>query len=284
MKLLLVLNGESYRSGSQMTRTRGTGNYYERQMLASMSHINLINAIKYKYDIDTDVIINTYSLNENDDNKLINIYKSNNINIVRSNFHKHLFNCEHDLLNNNYDNTIDFLNENYNYDYIFYVRIDMYLKKYLLENISFKSDKIIFSHIDSNIPSNGCIPVYHGMFIIPRKFFYIIHNRIIYNTHHEIYNKILKNNISRDNFEFMIDTLHVCSSDLGWNPLYIQVGRFYKIEYNIHLPFQNKCNYYYDNQNNTFVLDHDKTINYWNNYIRIRELDENNYVKSIFNK
>lgn len=30
MKLLLVLNGESYRSGSQMTRTRGTSNYYER--------------------------------------------------------------------------------------------------------------------------------------------------------------------------------------------------------------------------------------------------------------
>lgn len=107
MKLLLVLNGESYRSGSQMTRTRGTSNYYERQMLASMSHIKMINAIKYKYDIDTDVLINTYTLNDNDDNKLIDIYKSNNVNIVRSNFHKHLFNCEHDMLNNNYDNTID---------------------------------------------------------------------------------------------------------------------------------------------------------------------------------
>jgi len=48
MKLLLVLNGESYRSGHQMTRTRATGNYIERQMLAQKSHIKLINHIKIR--------------------------------------------------------------------------------------------------------------------------------------------------------------------------------------------------------------------------------------------
>ena len=284
MKLLLVLNGESYRSGSQMTRTRGTSNYYERQMLASMSHIKMINAIKYKYDIDTDVLINTYTLNDNDDNKLIDIYKSNNVNIVRSNFHKHLFNCEHDILNNNYDNTID-LNNTHEYDYIFYVRIDLFLKKYLIENVSFNSEKICFSHMDSNQTLNvDDIKVFHGMFIIPKKFFSVIYNRIIYNSTHQMYINLLKNNISRDNVEFMVNTGHVCSSDLGWNPLYIQVGRFYRIEYNIHLPYQNTCSYYYDNQKKNFVFDNDKTINYWNNYIRINELDENNYVKSIFNE
>ena len=45
MKLLLVLNGESYRSGSQMTRERGTKNYVERQFLECNSHIKLINEI-----------------------------------------------------------------------------------------------------------------------------------------------------------------------------------------------------------------------------------------------
>lgn len=284
MKLLLVLNGESYRSGSQMTRTRGTSNYYERQMLASMSHIKMINAIKYKYDIETDVLINTYTLNDNDDNKLIDIYKSNNVNIVRSNFHKHLFNCEHDLLNNNYDNTID-LNNTHEYDYIFYVRIDFFLKKYLIDIVSFNSEKICFSHMDSNQSLNvNDIKVCHGMFIIPKKFFCVIYNRIIYNSTHQMYINLLKNNISRDNVEFMVNTSHICSSDVGWNPLYIQVGRFYRIEYNIQLPLQHTCSHYYDNQKKIFVFDHDKTINYWNNYIRISELDENNYVKSIFNE
>jgi hypothetical protein len=32
--------------------------------------------------------------------------------------------------------------------------------------------------------------------------------------------------------EFFINTNHICSTDLGWNPLFVQVGRNYNIEYN----------------------------------------------------
>ena len=46
MKLCIVFWGESYRSGSQMTRLRGTNDYIKRQILASKSHISLINILK----------------------------------------------------------------------------------------------------------------------------------------------------------------------------------------------------------------------------------------------
>ena len=74
MSLLLVLWGESYRSGKQMSRTRGTNNYVERQLLASSSHINLINNLKTQHE--TDVFINTYELNIRDDSNLLNYSKA----------------------------------------------------------------------------------------------------------------------------------------------------------------------------------------------------------------
>jgi hypothetical protein len=94
-KLLLCLWGESYRSGPQLSRTRGTNNYSERQLFASQSHIDLIEQIKTTFDISTDIFINSYKLNDTDDNILINFYKNNNVNLIKYNFYNEVFPGEH---------------------------------------------------------------------------------------------------------------------------------------------------------------------------------------------
>jgi hypothetical protein len=130
-RVLLVLTGESFRSGLQMSRIRGTGDYINLQKKASTSHINLINTIKNTYS--TDILINTYALNNVDDTFLLNFYKTN-CNVIKSNFHEKLFNNEIDMLNNTYDNIQTIID---NYDYILFIRIDLYLKKFFIENLTF---------------------------------------------------------------------------------------------------------------------------------------------------
>ena len=104
MSLLIVFWGESYRSGGQISRTRGTQNYIERQLIASKSHIDMINKLKYNYEID--VFINTYKLNISDDNNLINFYIENS--------RKQIFNSKIIL------NKLNYIFYKYVYEYYFF--------------------------------------------------------------------------------------------------------------------------------------------------------------------
>ena len=257
-KVLLVLHGESYRSGPQMSRIRGSKDYINLQKKASTSHINLMNTIKNTYK--TDVLINTYALNNSDDTFLLDFYKTN-CNVIKSNFHEKLFNNEKEMLNNTYDNVQSIID---NYDYILFVRIDLYLKKFFIENLSF-DDKIMFAHIDSN--DIRIFNICQQIMLYPKNLFHVIKNKLIYNATHEIRNNLISNNVSINDIRYFINTLHVCSTDLGWNPLYIQVGRHYKKEYNTHLIFHNTCELYYDNSKHIFVKDIYKTTKYYEKYM-----------------
>ena len=266
-RVLLVLTGESYRSGSQMSRTRGTGDYINLQKKASTSHINLINTIKNTHT--TDVLINTHALNNADDTHLLDFYKTN-CNVVKSDFHEKRFSNENEMLNDTYDNVQSIID---NYDYILFIRIDIYLKKFFIENLSF-DDKIMFAHIDSNInvESNNIFNICQQIMLYPKNLFHVIKNKLIYDETHGIRNKLVNNNVSINDIRYFINTLHVCSTDLGWNPLYIQVGRIYKKEYNTQLYCQNTCDHYYDDVNHIFVKDVYKTTKYYEKYM-ITEID-----------
>jgi hypothetical protein len=108
--------------------------------------------------------------------------------------------------------------------------------------------------------------------LYPKNLFHVIKNKIIYNATHDIRNNLINNNVSINDIRYFINTLHVCSTDLGWNPLYIQVGRIYNKEYNTQLPCQNSCDHYYDNINHIFVKDINKTIKYYEKYM-MTEID-----------
>ena len=257
-----MLQGESFRYGRPQTRGRGIGDYYDRQIFASDSHIKLIDKLVDEYDID--ILVNSYKLNDKDDDSLYKIY-SNKTNNFILNLHDKLFKKEEYLLNNTYDNIKNLINK-YEYKFIFICRIDMYLKDLMINNFKeyLSRNKIIFPHIDSNLNSARYYHgVYHPTIIIPNIYFDIINLNIIYNHRHDIIKPII-DRYSIDIIDYMIYTLHICSTDLGWNPLYIQVGRDYNTCYTKCDPFHSTIEYYYDIKNNIFVKDINKSINYWN--------------------
>ena len=66
-KFLVLFIGESFREGGQFSRIRNTKDSFEKQQIASLSHIDFLNYIKINYSCNIDVIINTYStIYEND--------------------------------------------------------------------------------------------------------------------------------------------------------------------------------------------------------------------------
>lgn len=287
MKLLLVLYGESYRSGSAQTRFRGIGNYIERQEFASMSHIKLIEEIEKNLKIKVDCFINTYKLNDKDDENLLNLYKNTNVSVIKSNFHENLLG-EGGLFINTYDEINEIFSNDDSYDFLFIIRIDLYLKNFFIKNLKFDNN-IQFTHLDSNISGIDSllgkrhIPAAVVSFIYPKAFFFLIKNKIVYNTSHSIYDVVSKH-VSENNISFMVKTMHLCTSDYGWNPLYAQVGRKYSLNYNTCYASQPYVDYIYDHSTNIVIKDNDKTINYWNDYIDNEEKKENELIGSILNK
>ena len=73
----------------------------------------------------------------------------------------------------------------------------------------------------------------------------------------------------------MVNTLHVCTTNLGWNPFYIQVGRNYHRGYNTHCDYGEFVEYYYDNISNTLIHDPAKTVELYKNVLNIDSLEEN---------
>jgi hypothetical protein len=262
-KFLFVLHGESFRYGGQFSRVRGKGDYYDRQLFATSSHIKLIDKLANEYDID--ILINSYELNRTDDDKLYKLYKNKTNNFIL-NLNKNIFRIEEDLLNNTYDKIKNIININ-DYEYIFISRIDMFLKNYMIDNFNkyLLKYKIVFPHIDSNFNINkpNTYGVFHTHMIIPKNYFDIINNNTIYNMAHGVIHPLI-NKYGFNCVDYMVYTLHVCCTDLGWNPLYICVGKNYNTNYSKTDSCCSTIDHYYDIENHIFVKDIDKTINYWN--------------------
>lgn len=273
--LLLVLWGESYRFGSQKTRGRGIGNYFKRQQIASKSHTDLIKYINEKFNIKTKVFLNTYKLNDEDDDKLRNFYPTENL---IYNFYGDLFNTEHEMLNSTYTVVNEIISNN-NFKFILFVRVDLYLKNYFIKNMAFDNRYIKFAHIDSNIDINSInnYGICQQIMLYPKKYFNTITDKIIYNATHGIRDKLIESGISVNDIKYFINTLHCCSTDLSWNPLYIQVGRDNCVEYEKNRSETKTIDYYYDDVANIFIKDYDKTILFWKSQIE-KDISEEDII------
>jgi len=271
-----------------MNRTRGTDNYIERQLFASNSHINLINKLKTIFNID--VFLNTYKLNETDDENLKNIYLNNGVKLIQSEFYDVVFPSEDLFLNNMYDKTCLLLNQK-EYDFVLYFRIDLYLKKYFIDNIIFENDIIKFAHIDSNFCGidyetrnvTKMKGICQQIMLFPKKYFHVIINKIIYNATHGIYDNLIHNNIDINDIRFFVNSLHICSTDIDWNPLYVQVGRKYcSSNEDVNNIFIDNS-FIYDNSENIIKPDQNIQI-YWKNYINNEEKIENDEINKVCNE
>ena len=129
-RILVLLWGESFRFAPQMSRGSCIHESKIRQNIASLSHNKFIKNLKKK-GYETDLFINVHKLPNDYKNYLLYLYST--CNIIQSDFNENI-NSEIEMLNNCYDK---FNLINNNYDYFIMIRVDLYLKKYFLENIVF---------------------------------------------------------------------------------------------------------------------------------------------------
>lgn len=218
--MLIVINGESFRYGKQQTRGRGGEESLKRQYLATLSHIRFIKYIKEKFNVSSEIFLNSYELNTDYDNILLEWYKKY---LIKYNFNKNIFKSEDEFVKNTLEQ-IKMIDIN-DYDYILLVRPDCYLKKYYL-NI-FKFDPCVtFSFIDSNGYS---LSVNHSLTLIYKKYFDLFLEDKFWKIHHSEY--FLLKYISKDKSKKLIESSHWCCTSLGWNPLFSYVGRTECLKY-----------------------------------------------------
>jgi hypothetical protein len=148
--------------------------------------------------------------------------------------------------------------------------------------VTFDDRYIKFAHIDANIDANidasrfDKYNICQQIALYPKKYFYTITNKIIYNATHEIRNKLIECNFPRNDIKYFTNTLHICSTNLGWNPLYIQVGRDNCVEYEKNENCK-KVEYYYNDDKDIFIKDYDKTMLFWKSQIE-KDISEEDII------
>jgi hypothetical protein len=221
-KFLVVVNGESFRYGGQFTRTRGINDSYDRQYLASISHLSLLRHIEKKYNMQGEILLSTYSLNESWDHDLKQWYTPY---LVKSDFLSSMMQNELEFRKYHIKLTEAFIqSKNKEYEFILFVRTDFYFKKYLFDTITLNNTKILFGFIDSNTTNETSFPsVAHNLAYIPKAYFIPLFNLLFYEMHDSAYKA--QRYIESQSIGFFSNTFHLASTDLDWNPLYVAVGR-----------------------------------------------------------
>jgi len=236
-KILIVLNGESFRDGG--TGVRSSGNNQKsiiQQRCAINSHIRFFKYIENKFGFTCEVFINSYKSNGYE-NEMI---KSYNDYLIGYNFHTERLNSEFSMI----EDTITRLN-NINmceYKFILFIRNDIFLKEYFLDVFKIDNEKIIYAFVDSN-PSfnkicedmnmeqcNFYVPVNHMITLIPEKYYYLLLEKKAWYWHYSASRFLseIKNNLFID---FFVQSVHWCNSSHEWNPLFVQVGRVNSFNY-----------------------------------------------------
>lgn len=215
MKGLLVLFGESFRLGGQGNRNRGLDKSYDGQINAANSHIMFMEYVKTFKNIDLNVYISSYNTKFN--NELIKIYSNK---LIGYKFHDKLIG--QNKLIHNAVNDIENIND---YDFILFMRVDLYLKDKFFEIFQTNENKILFPSI--------CFKPHHKvrnhprvndmMLFIPKKFFNKIN--VIEIGHNTWCDLVIYQKFTYDDFDVMLNTFHDSDSAKDFNPIYYIVNR-----------------------------------------------------------
>jgi hypothetical protein len=237
-KILIIITGESFRGGGANNRSRGNNEKYnEQQKIACQSHLRLFDFIKKEHSLDSEIFINSYEALGHE-KKLLTWYGDK---VIYYNFHTQNFPNERLFIDDTIIRlrTID-LNQ---YKYCLFIRPDYYIKKYFLEKLKF-DNKVRYAFVDSNPIIEDYLSLFshfkcisHNITLVPKFFFNLLLEKKVWNWHSSASELTKALNLSsQDNIEdyidLFIDTLHWSSTDLEWNPLFGQCGRFNNITYN----------------------------------------------------
>jgi len=220
-KGLLLLFGESFREGGEGTRLRDTEASFEPQKIASESHVQFCQHIKNKYDITMDILINTYDTKY--ENELKSWYQDYDLKYMSN---KELIGFK--LV----QDAVDSIDTN-QYDFIFITRMDILIKPYFLDIFNPEWNKIYFAFQETTgwdkcgfwpDSSESLEPILSPIFeFIPKKYFKVLNKVDV--EHYAWRNYKNEFGLKDDEMDFMIDTHHATSSDLGYNPMYKMVSR-----------------------------------------------------------
>lgn len=217
MNGLILFLGESFRWGQQCNRNRGSLLSYDEQMKACKSHIDFIENIKTKFSINSiSVFLSSYTTQF--DKELL------------KNYEKYLigYKLYPDVIgiDNLFHNSINEINENIEkYDFILFIRIDLFLKDKFKELFNPNIDMILFPTIcwKHDSKSGNDPKVNDLMLFVPKKYYKYITNITIH--HHSWYYLMQTTDLTYNDIDTIIHTYHDSDSFKDYNPLYYIVNR-----------------------------------------------------------
>ena len=216
MNGLIIFLGESFRLGTQGTRNRGSKESYNEQIKACNSHINFIEHIRQIFQLNSmSVFLSSYHTQYDID--LLTIY--NNY-LVGYKLYDNVIG-----LNELFHNSINEIENIEKYDFILYIRIDLYLKQDFFNCFNPMINTILFPTIcwkqDSRVGKHP--RVNDIMLFIPNKYYKYIKKIII--NHNTWFDLINNTNLTYNDLDTMINTYHDSDSFKDYNPLYYIVNR-----------------------------------------------------------
>jgi len=217
MRCLLVVSGESFRNGGQGTRGRSDSpDSVDRQKLASYSHLRVINFLKAKFDIDTDIFINTYKFTPECDELLLKIYGPK---VIYTNFRTTPSSSCEDFMGqtNRFVSELDLSP----YEFILFIRIDLYIKEYFLSKFKKIDNKIRYGLLDY-----GTLGILHDIVYMPKCYFNLINVDMLSNFRNPHNGAdYVSRVIGRQSIDHFINSYHSLSTNLNWNPIFTNVDR-----------------------------------------------------------
>lgn len=222
-KCLICYYGGGFRDGNMESTTQDTPNGYKNQEYASKTHMKLHKMLKEK-KINYDIIINTYNSKYID--KLNEWYNPNEL--IKNEINQSIKST--DGRDNLITEICKKINQKKEYDFILFIRIDLFLKPDFYKVLNFESNKIEFlaHHYDPknchSYSKNGD-PIIVDLFLyIPKKYKYILDdNFYLMHDSWEYYKKTYQ--LTNDDMRFMTTIMFDANTYKDLNPYYVISGR-----------------------------------------------------------
>jgi hypothetical protein len=220
-KALICYYGGAFREG-EIGSTKNDSKYgYDAQKNTSITHAKLKQLLNDK-GYQTDILISTR--NTKYGNQLDSWYKPYDmiINKISEKMHGKDYMIQSTVEN------INKLNK-YDYDFILFVRIDLFLKPDFFEVLDTETNKISF--LANNYNPKNCENYVYGspevvdlFLLVPKKYYYILDKK--FNLNHNswsYYKKTYK--LSDNDMTFMSDIMFDSNSSIDINPYYLMSSR-----------------------------------------------------------
>jgi hypothetical protein len=223
MKIALLIRGESFRFGGQMSRNIGSPESVSEQIMAFNSHKKLINFLTTKYKIEVDLYLDTQST------KFDYLIVENFSQYLPISSEFHIDYCDNQMMSVARAISYIIKNQNFNqYDYILIIRFDTYFKDYFFEVFNPITDKLLFPSVCwyKDRKTRFGNPRLNDIFWqIPKRYFNLLDKiQIGGGAGHEFLDQ-WKPFIPNLEYDFILKTFHDSDSAKDWNPLYRTINR-----------------------------------------------------------